>query len=71
MLAPAEKNFSPWPVIRITETSSSNLALNIASSISCHISRVYVFTDVFPSVKGSPAESEHSSMIAIPFSVTP
>ena len=40
MLAPAEKNFSPCPVNKITETSSSNLAFRIALSMSSHISRV-------------------------------
>ncbi len=34
MLAPAEKNFSPWPVIMITVTSSSKRALSTASSMS-------------------------------------
>ena len=42
MLAPAEKNFSPEPRIRITCTPSSKRASRIASSSSRIISCVYV-----------------------------
>ena len=71
MLAPAEKNLSPCPVIKITLTSSPKRALRMASSMSCHISLVYVLTAVFPSSRGAPSESDINSIMAIPLSVTP
>src|SRR3989440_2761315 len=58
MLAPAEKNFSPWPRITMTCTLSSKRAFRIASSSWCIISNVYVF-----------AGGSSSSMMASPSSV--
>jgi hypothetical protein len=57
MLAPAQKNFSPAPRIRITCTFSSKRALRMASSMSRIISYVYVL-----------AGGSFSSRMAMPFS---
>jgi hypothetical protein len=69
MLAPAEKNFSPWPVRTMTCTLSSKRALRTASSMSRIISCVYVLGPVAPGLRGAPAASEASSMTAMPFGV--
>src|SRR6266849_4479202 len=58
MFAPAQKNLSPAPRIRITRTVSSNRAFKIASSSARIISNVYVL-----------AGGSFSSRMAMPFSM--
>jgi hypothetical protein len=59
MFAPAQKNFSPWPVTTITCTSLSKRASKIALSSSLSISCVYALTGGSLSVmKATPLSVE-------------